>query len=356
MSENHLFAHSSRRRGSGAFRWPLFLIVFLLGFSLFVPTNYYVTRPGSAIELGPIIDVEGGTKSKAGSFMLTTVRMGEANLAWYLYAQLSPDAELLPRQQVVSEGEDNEDFVRREQAAMDNSQKTAEAVAFRMAGYDVEIEKQGVWVMGTIEGLPAKGVLRVGDVITAVDGVPTMEASVLQGMLAEKRAGDEVEITYKRGGEETTAVLSLGQLPGSQTPGIGIRTDTKQNIIIPQDVTITSNGIGGPSAGLMMTLEIYDQLQTDINLTKGYRVAGTGTISLEGTVGRIGGIHQKIVAAHNAGAEIFFAPDDLPGDERSNYREALATAERIGTAMKVVPVHTIEDAIAYLREQTEKHS
>jgi PDZ domain-containing protein len=332
------------------------LIVILFGFSFFVPTNYYVTRPGSAIELGPMIDVEGGAKSQTGSFMLTTVRMGEANLAWYLFAHLSKDTELMPKEQVVSEGEDNEDFVRREQAAMDNSQKTAEAVAFRMAGYDVEIEKQGVWVLGTIEGLPAKGVLQVGDVITAVDGVQTMEASVLQGLLADKKVGDKIEITYLRDGKEATATLALGQLPGSQTPGIGVRTDTKQNIIIPQEVSIASKGIGGPSAGLMMTLEIYDQLKTDINLTKGYKIAGTGTISLDGTVGRIGGIHQKVVAADNAGAEVFFAPDDLPGDENSNYREALATAERIGTAMKVVPVHTVEDAITYLEEQTQKGS
>lgn len=355
MSENRPFTNSSRSRGSRNVRWFLVLIVVLLGFSFFVPTNYYVTRPGSAVVLGPIIDVEGGTKTDTGSFMLTTVRMGEANLAWYMYAHLSEDAELMPKEQVVSEGENNEDFIRREQAAMDNSQKIAEAVAFRMAGYDVEIEKEGVWVLGTIAGLPARGVLQVGDVITAVNGVPTEEAKELQGLLAEKKAGDTVEVTYIRDGQEATATLSLGLLPGTRTAGIGVRTDTKQKIVIPKKVTIASKGIGGPSAGLMMTLEIYDQLKTDIDLTKGYKIAGTGTIALDGTVGRIGGMNHKVVAADNAGAEIFFAPDDLP-DERSNYREALRTAERIGTSMKVVPVKNVEDAIAYLQKLEPKRS
>ena len=356
MNENRPFTRSSGTRGSRGLYGSLFLIAVLLGFSLFVPTNYYVTRPGSAVALGPVIDVEGGTKTESGgSFMMTTVRMGVANLAWYVYARLSENAELMPKEQVVSEGEDNEDFVRREQAAMDNSQKVAEAVAFRLAGYEVAIEKEGVWVLGTIEGLPAKEVLQVGDVITAVNGVRTVEARQLQELLGARKAGETVDVTYIRDGQEETVALKLGVLPGSATAGIGVRTDTKQDIRIPREVTIASQGIGGPSAGLMMTLEIYDQLRTDIDLTKGYRIAGTGTIALDGTVGRIGGVQHKVVAADSAGAEFFFAPDDLP-DEHSNYREALKAAERIGTSMKIVPVRHVEDAIAYLQKQPQKGS
>jgi PDZ domain-containing protein len=100
-------------------------------------------------------------------------------------------------------------------------------------------------------------------------------------------------------------------------------------------------------------LEIYDQLRTEVDLTKGYQIAGTGTIALDGTVGRIGGIQHKVVAADNAGAEIFFAPDDPP-NEHSNYREALKAAERIGTSMKIVPVKTIQEALDYLEKLEER--
>jgi len=353
MSEKRPFIRLAHTRRSKAVCGFLLSFAVLLGILFLVPTDYYVARPGSAVALGPLIDVEGGTKTHTGSFMMTTVRMGVANLAWYLYARLSDQAELMPKEQVVSKGEDNEDFVRRELTAMDNSQKIAEAVAFRMAGYDVAVKKEGVWVLGTIEGLPAKGVLQVGDVITAVDGVPTVEAKELQQLLAKRKAGETVKVTYVRDGKKATATFKLGVLPGTSTAGLGVRTDTKQNIEVPSKVTISSKGIGGPSAGLMMALEIYDQLRTDVDLTKGYQIAGTGTIALDGTVGRIGGIQHKVVAADNAGAEIFFAPDDPP-NEHSNYREALKAAERIGTSMKIVPVKTIQEALDYLEKLEER--
>lgn len=354
MSKERLSANHQRSRSSRGFSWVLALLCVVLGLAFFVPTNYYVERPGSAIELAPMIEVEGGKKDETGSFMLTTVRMGEANLGWYVLAKVSPDAELVDKDLVVAEGESNEDFIRREQFVMDNSQKLAEAVAFRLAGYDVKVENQGVWVMGLIDGFPAKNVLKIGDIITAVNGVRTPETKDLLHELAKKHAGDSVEITYIREGKEARASIPLVQLPHSKSVGIGVMNPTtKQNIVIPGKVNIASQGIGGPSAGLMMTLEIYDQLNKDLDLTKGYKIAGTGTISLDGTVGRIGGINHKVVAADKAGAEIFFAPLDTPGAD-SNYEEALATAKRIGTAMRIVPVKTVDDALAYLKAQKQK--
>ncbi|MED1949100.1 SepM family pheromone-processing serine protease [Brevibacillus centrosporus] len=355
MSEDRLISNQRRAKSTKGFSWVLALASVALGLSFFVPTNYYITRPGSAIDLAPMIEVEGGKKDETGTFMLTTVRMGEANLAWYVYAQVSPDAELMQKELVVSQGESNEDFVKREQAVMDNSQKLAEAVAFKLAGYDVKVEKQGVWVMGTIDGYPAKKELKIGDVITSVDGVPTPEAKDLLQILSKKKAGDTVLLAYVRDGQEAKTMLTLVTLPESKSVGIGVRPDNKQNIVIPKKVNIASQGIGGPSAGLMMTLEIYDQLKTDADMTKGYKIAGTGTIALDGTVGRIGGINHKVVAADKAGADIFFAPQDTPGAD-SNYEEALATAKRIGTKMRIVPVKTVNDAVAYLNEQPKKPS
>jgi PDZ domain-containing protein len=356
MSEGRHFERKPMTGRLGLLRWLLVLFIFALGILMYLPTPYYVTRPGSAIELAPMIEVEGGKKDEAGAFMLTTVRMGEANPFWYLYAKLSPEAELIEKEQVLNSGETNEDFTKRELAVMENSQKIAEAVAFRLAGYDVRIEKQGVWVMGTLEQMPAKNVLQVGDVITAVDGKQTLETKDLLHYLAKKRVGDTVEVTFLRDGKTEKAKLTLAKLPGSDTPGIGIRPENKQRIVVPKNVTISSRGIGGPSAGLMMTLEIYDQLNKEIDLTRGYRVAGTGTISADGTVGRIGGIDHKVVAADKAGAEIFFAPDDHTEGLVSNYQEALETAKRIGTSMRVVPVKTVDDAVAFLKALPPKKS
>lgn len=82
-----------------------------------------------------------------------------------------------------------------------------------------------------------------------------------------------------------------------------------------------------------------------------------------GTVGRIGGIEKKIVAADKDGMEIFFAPDDEITETMlkynpnivSNYEAAVKTAKQLGTSMKVVPVKTIDDALDYLASLQPKN-
>lgn len=332
-------------------RWLIVFLIGLLTISLYVPLPYYVTRPGSAMELAPIISVEGGKKDEKGAFMLTTVRMGQANVAWYLYAKFSPDAELIDRDLVLNKGESNEDYTKRELGVMQDSQMTAEAMAFKRAGYPVKVQKLGVLVNGTLEGMPAAKVLKVGDILTQVDGKRITDTNELFAVLASKKPGDSIALTYLRDKQELKSSLVLVTLPaGNGQParaGFGIRPADKTLIEVPKKVNITSENIGGPSAGLMFTLEIYDQLKPDIDLTKGYRIAGTGTINPDATVGRIGGINHKIIAAQNAGADIFFAPDDSDSTV-SNYQEALATAKRIGAKMKIVPVKKLDDAVVYL--------
>lgn len=113
-------------------------------------------------------------------------------------------------------------------------------------------------------------------------------------------------------------------------------------------------GIQGPSAGLMLSLEMYTQL-THENLKQGRRIAGTGTILADGTVGEIGGIDKKVVAAAKKKADIFFAPDNVLSDKEkaagklNNYQEAQKMVHKLSTKMKVVPVKNIQDALAYLR-------
>ena len=131
------------------------------------------------------------------------------------------------------------------------------------------------------------------------------------------------------------------------TDHTAIKSDTQ--------VTIDSGSIGGPSAGLMFTLEIYEQL-TGKNLRQGKEIAGTGTINSAGEVSRIGGIDKKVASADQAGVEVFFAPDDEISKEmkkeypelQSNYEEAKKAAKELNSSMKIVPVKTVQDALDYL--------
>ncbi len=128
--------------------------------------------------------------------------------------------------------------------------------------------------------------------------------------------------------------------------GIGVALYTDRNVKVKPDLHFSIENIGGPSAGLMMSLEIYNQL-TKPDETKGYNIAGTGTIDVDGKVGPIGGIDQKVVAADKAGKDIFFAPNQN-GAENSDYKNAVKTAKAIKSDMKIVPVDTMQDALDYL--------
>jgi PDZ domain-containing protein len=121
-------------------------------------------------------------------------------------------------------------------------------------------------------------------------------------------------------------------------PMIGITAENlNPRFEFPFPIEIEAGQIGGPSAGLMYTLAVMDLLAPD-ELTGGHVVAGTGTIDIEGNVGPIGGIRQKVVAAEAAGAEVMLVPTD-------NYEEAL-TARRV--AMELIAVSTLDEALAAL--------
>ena len=128
--------------------------------------------------------------------------------------------------------------------------------------------------------------------------------------------------------------------------GIGIVPMTERRIRTDPPVQIRADHIGGPSAGLMFALEILNQLTSE-DLTRGLKIAGTGTLTAEGEVGQIGGVEQKVAAADREGADLFFVPADVhPGD--SNQSRAEAAARAIGSRMKIVPVRTLDEAVHHL--------
>jgi PDZ domain-containing protein len=351
--------------------WARFWIGALLGLIVMgvalTPTSYYVIRPGSAIELQPMVTVEGGQKDEKGVLMLTTVRMGKANVLGYLYAKADPYAEIVEESVIHSPHETDEQYNQRELQKMKTSQENAEIVAFRKAGIPIKVKEQGALVVYLIPNMPAEKKLKIGDVITRVDNKEIKNAKELLASLKGRQAGDKVKLRFLRDGQEKTAEIELKTFPKEPgekqaRAGIGIAYPdsdgpvTKREVEVPKKVSIKSENIGGPSAGMMFTLEIFNQL-TPGDLTKGYRVAGTGTIREDGSVGPIGGVEHKVRASDKMKADIFFAPDNPvpPGSKaRSNYADAKAEAERLGTDMKIVPVRTVDDAITYLENLPPK--
>jgi len=150
--------------------------------------------------------------------------------------------------------------------------------------------------------------LEVGDTVFAVDGQEFKSSEEFMNYVKSKDVGTEVTIEFIRQGKKLTETGKLIELEADKKAGIGIGLVDHTELSTDRDIAIDAGAIGGPSAGLMFTLQTY-ALLTQQDLRHGKEIAGTGTISFDGTVGPIGGIDKKVIAADREGAEIFFAPD-----------------------------------------------
>ncbi|WP_099157976.1 SepM family pheromone-processing serine protease [Virgibacillus ndiopensis] len=309
---------------------------------------YYIYKPGGADALNPIVSVEDGYKSE-GDMHLVTVRGGQATPIQYLWAKLLPHQEIYPIEEIRPEGISEDEYFHVQLQMMENSQEASKVVAYKAAKEDITIEYDGVYVVSVIEGMPADGILKMGDRIIGIDGNEIKESQELIEFIENKKAGDEISIEVVRDNKTITENITLKAFEQLDNKvGIGIQLVTDRRVKVDPKVDFSSGSIGGPSAGLMFSLEIYDQL-TEKDLTHGYQIAGTGEIDYEGNVMRIGGIDKKVIAADKEGCKIFFAPNEN-GAADSNYEVAKKTAGEIGTDMKIVPVDTFEDALTYLQK------
>jgi PDZ domain-containing protein len=222
---------------------------------------------------------------------------------------------------------------------MDTSKLVAVAVALRHLGHEVTIRTSGTVVREIIEGSPAEEVLEVDDVIVAVDGQPVDQPDVIGAMLQGGGPGGTHLLTVERpAGSSTRVDVSLQTIAAPDDPDravIGIAPEDRiVGFDFPIDVTIDSGTVGGPSAGLAFTLAVLDVL-TPGELTGGHRVAVTGTMSLDGTVGPVGGGAQKAITVRDAGYEVFLVPSD----------ELKEVEAAIGGDLRVVAVDTLTEAL-----------
>ncbi|KGX83345.1 SepM family pheromone-processing serine protease [Pontibacillus marinus] len=324
------------------------LIAFLLGV---YRLPYYVYQPGSADGLNDVVQVQDGFTSQ-GEMHLVTVRGGQATALQFALAKIRPFHEVYELEQIRPKGVSKNEYYHAQLQMMESSQEAATVVAYKAANKQIDINYDGVYVMSILEDVPAHNKLKIGDRITKVDDKEIHKSEDLLEYVKGMKVGRQLDITFMRDGKSMTETVELVKHPKEDRAVIGISLVTDREVEVDPSIDFSSGDIGGPSAGLMFSLEIYDQL-TDKDITKGYQVAGTGEISYEGEIGRIGGIDKKVVAADDSGVDIFFAPNE-GGKEGSNYEVAKKAAEEIGTDMKIVPVDTFQDALDYLEKLEPK--
>jgi PDZ domain-containing protein len=318
-------------------------LVLLMAIAFFVPMPYVVMSPGvTENTLGtfkgkPVISIHGHqTYPTDGSLDLTTVSVTSPDyhprLATVLQAWWRKDEIILPREAVYPPDESVQDVNKQNQADMTNSQTAAIVVALREAG----ITRFKVEVTEIVKDTPAQGVLRLGDIITAVDGVPVHSADQAADAITGVKPGTTETLRVKRAGVARSVTITTqpaGDDPAQSRIGVSIvdAPPFPVNIDLGQE-------IGGPSAGLMFSLGIYDML-TPGSLTGGAHIAGTGTIDASGRVGEIGGIQQKIAGAVDAGATIFLVPD-------ANCAEAAGAPD--AGSVELIDVTTMDGAVQAL--------
>ncbi|HLS08739.1 SepM family pheromone-processing serine protease [Lentibacillus sp.] len=325
-------------------------LILVIGIAFFISAYklpFYIYKPGGADALNPIVEVEDGYESE-GDMHLVTVRGGQATPVQYLWAKILPHQEILPLHEVRPEGVSEDEYFHAQLQMMESSQEASTVVAYEAAEEDISIDYNGVYVVSVVEDMPAEDILKTGDRIVGIDGSTIEESNDLIEYVENKEAGETITLDVVRDDKQLEKNLTLAAFPEQNNKvGIGIQLVTDRSVEVDPEVNFSSGSIGGPSAGLMFSLEIYDQL-TEEDLTKGYQIAGTGEVDYQGNVLRIGGIDKKVIAADQEGCDIFFAANEN-GAADSNYQSALQAAEEIGTDMEIVPVDTFDDALQYLR-------
>jgi Lon-like protease len=305
---------------------------------------YYSEGPGPAKDVEPLISVKSQqTYPSAGHFILTSVAFQELNAFGAIRAWLDPNLSIVPQSALVAPGETQQQANQRAVSDMDQSKiDAAIVVLMRLAGYPKE-HGRGVLVEGypilresgyPDPKCPATGRLFPGDVIDSVNGTPTPSVLRFRHVLAAIPTSKPITVRGAAGGETFHVTLTRRPCADSKKPLIGI--DSYPTFPFP--ISISSGDIGGPSAGMMWALGLYDLL-TPGDLTGNRVVAGTGEIEPDGTILPIGGVQKKVAAAKAAGAKVFLVP---AGD---NFREA----RKVSGDLTLVPVKTFADALRYLQ-------
>lgn len=313
---------------------------------LLLKVPYVALVPGSAKDTEPLLAISGADEFPSdGELLFTTVRVRQRPNLWtYLWLKADDDATVLPEEDILGDRtpEENREF---NLSMMNDSKRIAVAVALQELGYEA-ITTDAVVVQQLVPDAPAEQVLVLGDSILAIDGAPTTNTVDLVDILSGRKPGDEVDLSVQRFGEADLRDITvvLGANPDRPEDGfLGIQPADRPQYVndFGFTVEIDSGSVGGPSAGLAFTLAVLDQL-TEGELTGGAQVAVTGTIGALGNVGPVGGVVQKTAAVVDLGADVFIVPAGL------NEAELEAVFERAGDDLKIIPVHTLEEALEAL--------
>jgi Lon-like protease len=313
--------------------------LFLLAAAAFVlwlapARGYDIRLVDPAHPADPLVAVPGEKRNHPpGPLYFVDVREREARLLERLFPFARADGSSLVKAPPIPSAVEQQIGVQ----DMLQSQKVAAVVALQHLGYKVRARSDGVTIVLVDPRAPAAKALRTSDVILSADGQKVTSVVRLRAVLARHRPGDRVRVAYRRDGKVRSATIKT--IADPQDPSralVGVSARDALHVTLPVKIKIDAGGVGGPSAGLAFALDILEELGRDV--THGHKVAATGELGLDGTVGPIGGVKQKTLGVRKAGVDVFLVPAG------ENAREA----RRYADGLRIIPVKNFPQALRAL--------
>jgi len=318
----------------------LLLVVAALALWIAPADGYELQLVDPAHPVAPLVHISGKRPHPGnGTIYFVDVRQRPARLIERLVPWIRASGSSLVRSPPISSTLDR----RLGQVEMSDSQKIAPFVALKLLGYHVSERSAGVNVLQVEKGADAARVLRPNDVIVAVDGRKIRTIAELHAVLGGKHPGDRLKISYRRGHALREASVTTTAATGEPKRAIlGIFASDNLSVRLPVRITIDSQGVGGPSAGLAFALDILQEFGREV--AHGHKIAATGELTLNGQVLPIGGVKQKTLGARRADVDAFLVPT---GD---NAREA----RRYADGLRIIPVENLQQALRALTTLSTK--
>jgi Lon-like protease len=311
------------------------LVLAVVVFGLYIiPSNEYIFLPDVAHPVAPLVTVPGAKQPKQGGVYFVDVVVRKATILEKLFGGLHEGADLYPSQDVNPPGVNDAQLERIDLQDMATSQTVAAAVAEQAAGKNVSIRTTGAEVAEVEPGEPAVGKLEPDDVITAIDGKRVSAPANVAPLMRKHKPGDTIVFTVKRGTRtiiERVKTVANPKVKGD--PIVGVFLEPALDIRVPIPVKINAGGVGGPSAGLAFALEVLQLLGK--NVVHGHKIAATGELFPDGSVGPIGGIKQKTIGARRAHVDAFLVPAG----------ENAVDARKVAHGLRIIPVQSFQQAL-----------
>ncbi len=318
-----------------------FFLPIIVAIILIIPVNYTITVGGGIINMDKKIDVENEYDGD-GSFNAAYVKELNGTVLTYLLSYIIPSYKLNKIEEITLENEEEKDYNFREKMSFNTSLDSAIKVSYTSLNKKIEIVKSQVYVVYIADF--AKTSLFVKDEIIKVNDIDVTSVNDIKKILETSNFSDVV-ITVMRNNEKIKCLTELVDVDGEKKLGVYLMEKYTYETDPKIEFNFSDKEIG-PSGGFIMTLSIYNKLVKD-DITKGYKISGTGTIDDLGNVGEVGGIYYKLTGSVNKKSDIFFCSMD-------NYKEAIKIQKEKNYDIKIYGVNTFDEAVEILKKLPKK--